>query len=257
LPLAQKREAITRAQAIYERTLATYQRLAQYQSEGAISQERLEQAEKEMTVAKSDLNIVQSDYDNLVTAAQVTTNKQAAQTKSTKLQQQLALKEQAGQFQQLQAQLQVARSEYQQIGTRLQQLQRQRAKPILANLPVSQKLVLEPTMIDITAPIAGIAIEIPISLGDRVFVGNKLISITNPKKLKIGVDLEPQQAALLKSGQRAIVKAGNAIESQELIALITNIAPPTDRSTQHIEVEFTNPKSTMLIGQTGTVYFPK
>ncbi len=257
LPLAQKREAITRAQAIYERTLATYQRLAQYQSEGAISQERLEQVEQEMTVAKSDLNIVQADYDSLIAAAQVTTNKQSAQTKSIKLQQQLALKEQAGQLQQLQAQLQVARSDYQQIGTRLQQLQRPKTTPTFKNLLVSQKLVLEPTTINITAPIAGIAIDIPIVQGDRVFLGTKLIGITNPQKLKIGVDVEPQQAALLKSGQKAIVKAGTAIESQELIALITNIAPPTDRSTQHIEVEFTNPKPTVLIGQTGTVYFPK
>jgi hemolysin D len=83
------------------------------------------------------------------------------------------------------------------------------------------------------------------------------MSITDPKKLKIGVELEPQQAAMLKLRQRAIVKVGTSIESQELVASIANIAPPTDRSTQHIEVEFTNPQPTVLIGQIGTVYFPK
>ena len=257
LPLSQKRETITRTQAIYERTAATYERLAQYQSEGAISLERLEQAEKEMTVAKSDLNIARSDYDSTIASTKTATSKQTAQTRSTQLQQQLALKEQSGQLQQLQSQLQVARSDYQKIGARLQQLQQQKANPIATSLPISQKPVLEPTKIDIAAPIAGTAIEIPISLGDRVFTGSKLMSITNPKKLKIGVDLEPQQAALLKTGQRAIVKVGTAIDSQELVALVTNIAPPLDRSTQHIEVEFTNPKPTVLIGQTGTVYFPK
>jgi hemolysin D len=258
LPLAQKSEAIVRAQAIYTQTLATYERLGQYQSEGAISQERLEQAEKEMTVAKSDLNIAQSDYDSAIESAKIATDKQAAQTQSTRLQQQLAIKEQAGQLQQLQSQLQVARADYQQIGTRLQQLQQQKTLPITQNnLPLSQKPILEPTTIDITAPIAGMAIELPVSIGDRVFVGHKLMSITDPKKLKIGVELEPQQAVLLKPRQRAIVKVGNAIESQELFALITNIAPSTDKSTQHIEVEFTNPKPTILIGQTGTVYFPK
>ncbi len=256
-PLSQKRAAITRAQAIYERTIATYQRLAQYQREGVISQERLEQAEKEMTVAKSDLNIAQSDYDSSISADRIALGKQAAQTQSTQLQQQLSLREQAGQLQQLQAQLQVARSEYQQIETRLQQLQRQKTLLIKASPSGSQQPVLEPTTIDITAPTAGIAIEIPVAPGDRVFTGHKLMSITDPQQLKIGVELAPQQAALLKAGQRVIVKVGSSIESQELVANITNIAPPTDRSTQQIEVEFTNPKPTILIGQTGTVYFLK
>jgi hemolysin D len=257
LPSRQKLEAITRARAIYERTSATYERLAQYQSEGAISQERVEQAEKEMSVAKSDLNIAQADYDTLMESAKATTSKQSAQTESVRLQQQLALTEQAGQLQQLQAQLQVARTDYQQIAAKLQQLQQQKTPSMATNVPVSKKPVLEPTAIDITAPVAGMAIDIPISLGDRVFAGGKLVSITNPKKLKIGVEVEPQQAALVKSGQRAIVKVGTATASQELVALVIGIAPPTDRSTQRIEVEFTNPKSTVLIGQTGTVYFPK
>jgi hemolysin D len=257
LPSRQKLEAITRARAIYERTSATYERLAQYQSEGAISQERVEQAEKEMSVAKSDLNIAQADYDTLMESAKATTSKQSAQTESVRLQQQLALTEQAGQLQQLQAQLQVARTDYQQIAAKLQQLQQQKTPSMATNVPVSKKPVLEPTAIDITAPVAGMAIDIPISLGDRVFAGGKLVSITNPKKLKIGVEVEPQQAAIVKSGQRAIVKVGTATASQELVALVIGIAPPTDRSTQRIEVEFTNPKSTVLIGQTGTVYFPK
>jgi hemolysin D len=257
LPLSQKREAITRAQAIYERTLATYERLAQYQSQGAISQERVEQAEKEMTVAKSDLNIARSDYDSLVASAKVTTEKQAAQTKSTQLQQQLTLAEQAGQLQQLQAQLQTARADFQQIETKLQQIQKTMPNGKPSAIASSQTPILEPTQSDITAPISGMAIEIPISLGDRVFAGSKLMSITDPKKLKIVVDVESQQAALLKTGQKALVKVGTAIESQELVALVTNIAPPVDRSTQHIEVEFTNPKPTVLIGQNGTVYFPK
>jgi hemolysin D len=257
VPLNQKREAIARAQAIYDRTLTTYERLVQYQQAGAISQEKLEQAEKELTVAKSDLKIAQSDYDSLVTSAQTAVNKQAAQTRSTQLQQQLSIKEQAGQFQQLRSQLQVAQADYQQVEIRLKQLQQQQSTSAINTLPISQKPVLETTTVEISAPISGTAIEIPISSGDRVFAGSKLMSITDPKKLKIGVDLEPQQAALLKAGQRAIVKVGDAIDSQELVALVSNIAPPLDRSTQHIEVEFTNPKPTVLIGQTGTVYFPK
>jgi hemolysin D len=257
LPLDQKREAIARAQAIYDRALTTYERLAQYKQAGAISQEKLEQADKELTVAKSDLKIAQSDYDNLVTSAQTATSKQAAQTRSAQLQQQLSLKEQAGQLQQLQSQLQVAQADYRQIGIRLKQLQQQQSKSNISTLPASQKPVLETTMIEISAPISGTAIEIPVSQGDRVFAGSKLMSITDPQKLKIGVDLEPQQAALLKAGQRAIVKVGDAVNSQELVALVSNIAPPLDRSTQHIEVEFTNLKPTVLIGQTGTVYFPK
>jgi hemolysin D len=257
LPLSQKLEAVNRAQSIYTQTATTYERLLQYQSEGAISIERVEQAKKEMTVAQSDLKIARSDYDSLVAASQVATTKQAAQTRSTQLQQQLALKEQAGQLQQLQAQLQVAQSDYQQIGAKLQQLQQQTAKAKIANPTASKTPILEPTTVSINAPVTGMAIEIPIAVGDRVFVGSKLIGISNPQKLKLGVDLDPQQAALLKPGQQALVKVGTATDSQELVALVTNISPPLDRSTQHVEVEFTNPKSTVLIGQTGTVYFPK
>ena len=256
--LDQKRAAITRAQAISDRTVATYERLAQYQSEGAISLERLEQAEKEMTVARADLNIAQSDYDSAVAAAEVATNKQAAQTKSSQLQQRLTLREQAGQLQQLQAQLQAAQADRQQIGIRLQQLQIRKA-PLIAtkNLPINQQPLLEPTTVDVTAPIAGTTTEISLSTGDRVSTGIRLVSITNPTKLKIGLDLDPQVARLLKIGQQAIVKVGMAIESQELRGIIANIIPQTDRSTQRIEVEFTNPKPTALIGQIGTVYFPK
>ncbi|MCY7367290.1 MAG: HlyD family secretion protein, partial [Chamaesiphon sp.] len=186
------------------------------------------------------------------------TNKRAAQTKSSQLQQQLALKEQAGQLPQLQAQLQAAQADRQQIGIRLQQLQRQKDPAIATkNLPVNQQPILEPTTVNIRAPIAGTTTELPLSTGDRVSTGIRLASITNPSKLKIGLDLEPQVARLLKIGQRAIVKVGVLIESQELSGVIANIIPQTDRSTQLIEVEFTNPKPTTLIGQIGTVYFPK
>jgi hemolysin D len=260
LPLRQKREAIARANTIYERTWATYQRLAQYQSEGAISQERVEQAEKEMTIAQSDLHIAQSDYDSAIESERAAVTKQAAQTQATRLQQQLTLKEQAGQLQQLQAQLQVAQSDYQQIGTRLKQLQQQQQALINPPLPTSQAPVLEPTIIEIVAPLAGIVLELPISQGDRVFTGNKLLGIANTKQLKIGVELDSQQAVLLKSGQRAVVKIGTEIDTQESIGLITKIAPPLagneNRSSQRIEVEFPNPKSTLPIGQVGTVYFP-
>ncbi len=260
-PLRQKRAAIDRAQAIYDRSLSAYQRLVQYQSEGAIPQEQVDRAETEMTVAQSDLKIAQADYDSAISAAETIKTKQAAQSQAIRLQQQLALKEQAGQLQQLQAQLRIAQSDYQQISNRLQQLQRQKSAPTVANLPVIPKSALEPTKIDITAPIAGTVVELPISLGNQVFTGNKLLGIANLKQLKVGVNLEAGQAKLLKSGQQAVVKVGTGIESQELVGLVTNITSITsqldDLANQHIEVEFTNPKPTSLIGQVGTVYFPK
>jgi hemolysin D len=258
-PLRQKRVAIARAQAIYDRSLTAYQRLEKYQREGAIPQERVDQAEKEMTVAKSDLDIAKEDYDSAIAADRVTTTRQAAQTAAARLQQQLLLKEQAGQLQQLQTQLRVAQSDYRAISTRLQQLQRRQSAPTVAKLPATQPAVLEPTSVDLTAPIAGTVLELPIALGNQVFTGNKSIVIANLHRLKVVVDLDPGQAALLKSGRRAVVKVGSGTESQELIGSITNIAatPTAERTTQHIEVEFTNPQPTSLVGQVGTVYFPK
>jgi hemolysin D len=256
-PSIQKSAAVTRAQAIYDRTLATYERLARYQSEGAISLERVEQAEKEMTVAKSDLSIAQSDYDHAIASTQAVTTKQTAQDQTIRLQQQLALKEEAGKLQQLQSQLKAAQLDFQQVSAKLQQLQQPNAMATATNLPVSQKPVLEPINVKIVAPIAGTVVELPMTAGDQIFTGNKLLGIANTKQLKIGVDLSPQQAGLLKSGQKAVIKFGIESESQESNGVIANIALPTDRSTQHVEVEFTNPKSTMLVGQVGTVYFPK
>ena len=256
--LNQKQAAITRAQAIYDRTLGTYERLAQYQSEGAISLERLEQAEKEMTVARADLNIAQSDRDSEIAAAEVASSKQVAQTKSSQLQQQLTLKEQSGQLAQLKAQLQAAQADQRQIEIRLRQLQTAKVPLITTKgLLIDQKPILEPTTVDITAPIAGTTTEISLATGDRVAAGTRLISLTNPSKLKISLDVEPQVARLLKIGQRTVVKVGVAIDSQELRGIIANIIPQTDRSTQRIEVEFANSKPTALIGQIGTVYFPK
>ncbi len=257
--LKQKRTTIDRAKAIYDRNVTAYQRLAKYQTAGAISQERVEQAEKELAIAKSDLDLAQEDYDRTIVAAQTATTKQAAQDRAVRLQQQLILKEQAGQLQQLQAQLRVAQSDYQQISNRLQQLQQQKFAPASPKSPPTQPPGLEPTTIEITAPIAGTVIELPISIGDRVYTGNKLLGIANLQQLKVGLDLDPAQATLLKSGQRALVKVGTGIDSQESTGSIAKIAPsPTAASTTHrIEVEFTNPKPTLLVGQIGTVYFPK
>jgi hemolysin D len=252
----QKGEAVTRAQAIYDRALTTYNRLAQYQSEGAISLERVEQAEKEMTVAKSDLSIAQSDYDNAIASSQATANKQTAQNQTIQLQQQLALKEQAGQLQQLKSQLKAAQLDFQQVSAKLQQLQQPNMMATATNLPVTQKPVLEQINLKIVAPIAGTVVELPMTTGDQIFTGNKLLGISDTKQLKIGVDLKPQEAGLLKPGQKAVIKFGNESENQELTGVIANVAI-ADRSTQHVEVEFTNPKSTMLVGQMGTVYFPK
>jgi hemolysin D len=254
-PLQQKREAINRAKAIYERTQATHQRLSRFQTEGAISQERVEQAEKEMTVAKSDLNIAQSDYDSAIAAARAANAKQLAQAKATKLQQELSLKEQAGQLQQLQAQLKTAESDERQLAARLQQLQQQKTTP--TNLPTIPKPILDPLTVTVTAPVAGTILELPLATGDRVFSGSKLVGMADTTKLKIGVELDPQQAALLKSGQRAVVKVGTDMDDRETVGIIANILPPLDRSTQRIEVEFTNLKPTLLVGQLGTVYFPK
>jgi hemolysin D len=257
--LKQKRTTIDRAQAIYDRNVTTYQRLAKYQTAGAISQERVEQAEKELAIAKSDLDLAQEDHDRTLAAAQTATTRQAAQDRAARLQQQLILQQQAGQLQQLQAQLRVAQSDYQQISNRIQQLQHRKFAPASAKSLTIQPSGLEPTTIEITAPIAGTVIELPISIGNQVYTGNKLLGIANLQQLKVGLDLDPAQATLLKSGQRAVVKVGTGIESQESTGSISKIAPsPTAASTtHHIEVEFTNPKPTMLIGQIGTVYFPK
>ncbi len=251
-PVSQKREALARAQAIYDRNSATYERLNTYYQEGAIAQERVEQAEKDMTVALSDLNLARADYEQTVAGKQVAATKQAAQTQAVQLQQQLSLQEQAGQLQQLQAQLKTARADYRQLGIRLAQLQQQ--SPMVATVPIA-KPVIEPISTEITAPIAGTAIELPLAVGDRVFAGSKLLGLANTHQLKIGVDLDPQQAILLKAGQRAIVKIGT--DSGESVGKIATISLPIDRSTQRIEVEFTNHRSAAIVGQVGTVYFPK
>ncbi len=255
--IPQKRAAMARAQAIYDRNLANYERLVQYQSEGIISQAQVDRAETEMTIAKSDLDIATEDYNSAIVTAKIDANRQSARIKATRLQQQLALKEQAVQLQQLRSNLQVAQTDYRQISIRLQQLQQQKSTPIPTTSAKTNKLALEPTVINIIAPSSGIAIELPITLGNRVVVGSKLLSIADPQKLQISINLSPQQAAQLKSAQRVIIKVGRSNISQEFVGLITTIEPPSDRSIQKVNIEFTNPNRTTLFGQTAIVYFPK
>jgi hemolysin D len=254
--IPQKRAAMDRAQAIYDRNLANYEKLVQYESEGVISQAQVDRAETEMTVAKSDLNIATEDYNSAIVTAKTEVNKQSARTKATRLQQQLALKEQAVQLQQLRSNLQVAQSDYRQISTRLKQLQQQQPSIRAIDLNTA-KLALEPTIVDIIAPSSGTAIELPISLGNRVVIGSKLLAIADTQKLKISVNLSPQQAAQLKLGQRTTIEVSRSNISQEFIGVITTIEPPSDRGIQKVNIEFPNPNRTILFGQTATVYFPK
>jgi hemolysin D len=255
--IPQKRAAMARAQAIYDRNLANYERLVQYQSEGAISQAQVDRAETEMTIAKSDLDIATEDYNSAIATAKTDANKQSARTKATKLQQQLALKEQAVQLQRLRSNLQVAQSDYRQISTRLQQLQQQKSTPIPTTSIKTDKLALEPTIVNIVAPISGTAIELPIQLGNRVVIGSKLLAIADTQNLKISVDLSPQQTAKIKIGQRVIIKVGQSNISQELTGKIASIEPPSAQTNQKVNIEFTNPNRTILFGQNATVYFPK
>jgi hemolysin D len=255
--IPQKRAAMARAQAIYDRNLANYEKLVQYQSEGAISEAQVDRAETEMTIAKSDLNIATEDYNSAIVTAKTEANRQAARTKATRLQQQLALKEQAVQLQRLRSNLQVAQSDYRQISSRLKQLQQQNPPSTPARDLKTDKLALEPTIVNIIAPISGTAIELPISLGNRVVIGSKLLAIADTQKLKISVNLSPQQATQLKLGQRTIIKVGRSNISQEFIGKIITIETPSDRSIQKVNIEFPNPNRTVLFGQTATVYFPK
>jgi hemolysin D len=263
--IPQRRAAIARAQVIYDRNLANYERLVQYQSEGVISQAQVDRAETEMTIAKSDLNIATEDYNSAIATAKTEANKQSARTKAARLQQQLALKEQAVQLRQLRSNLQIAQTDYRQISIRLQQLQQQKPPSIPPSNLNTDKLALEPTIVNIIAPISGTAIELPIILGNRVVIGSKLMAIADTQKLKISIDLSPQQTAKLKLGQRVIIKLSRSNISQEFTGNIATIEPPSDRfsraeatpTIQKVQIEFTNPNPTILFGQTATVYFHK
>jgi DNA-binding NarL/FixJ family response regulator/multidrug resistance efflux pump len=258
VPLRQKEEAVKRAQAIYDRNLATYQRLAKFKDEGAIPQERVEQAEKDLAVAQSDLNLAKADYDSAIVLSRSNSAKKAAQAKQSQLQQELALKEQAGQLRQLEEQLRSARLEEKQIAMRLQQLSKTNEQMTPSNpAATSTTTKTEPVLENIVATTNGTVFELSIAAGDQIFTGNKLIGITNPQKLKVEVEIDPKQSNLLKPGQSAVIKAGEGIESQELIGAIADISPLSSDRNQKVSIEFTNPKSKSLLGQIATVYFPQ
>jgi hemolysin D len=254
IPLRQKQEAINRAKAIYTRNTATYQRLAEYQASGAISQERLSQAQKDMEVAQFDLNSAQADYDAAVASNRANASKQASLAKQTQLQQQLSLKEQEGQLRQLQEQLRVAQSDYQQLSTRRQQLQKQSVTPATTT-PATAAANLQPVIVTIAASTDGTIVELPINAGDQIFTGNKLIGIANVSKLKVTMDIEVDRAKLLKAGQTALIKVGSGVDAQELTGTIGKIDSPNEAQKQKVEIDFTNPKPTAIVGQAATVYF--
>jgi DNA-binding NarL/FixJ family response regulator/multidrug resistance efflux pump len=241
LPLPQRQDSVERTQAIYHRALSKVNRFQQLYNEGGIAKDQLEQAQADLEVAQADLKVAKE-------AARVTQNLELARNQKSRLQLQLAVQEQQDKLKQIQKQLQAASLEYKQATDRLTTLKAQTAQLLAQPLPAASTIV--------KATNNGIAIELPVNVGEQVFTGNPLIALAQLDHLNVEVAVNARLINALSPGQPAAIKIGTKEGARSLKGRIVSINPLPDQELNHtVEVQFDNPTQALLVGQLATIQF--
>jgi hemolysin D len=265
LLLQQRSEAVQKARSNYDlqriesdKRQRSYRARLQLFESGVISRDQVDQTKAEADSAKVAMQSAKSDYDNarqaLVLAQKNRADSQPVESQKLRDQQQLELKEQEEKVTKLQSQLQQERLSYQQLSSNLQAL-RQRSLATPSPVATAANANNQPVLIDITAATNGSVVELPISAGDQVFSGNKLISIANPQQLKTTVEVEEKLAATLQVGRRTFVKIKSGSDVRDYTGKVANISPTGENRKQKVEVEF-QVGNDFFVGQPATIYFP-
>lgn len=192
-------------------------------------------------MARADLNVAKE-------AARVTENLELARNQKSRLQLQRAVQEQQDKLKQIQKQLQAASLEYKQATARLTTLKAQTAQLIAQPLPQANTVV--------KASSDGIAIELPVNVGEQVFTGNPLIGLAQLSHLNVEVAVNARLVNALYPGQPAAIKVGTGEAARSLKGRIVTINPLPNQELNHtVEVQFDNPTQALLVGQLATVQF--
>ncbi|WP_051036449.1 response regulator [Pleurocapsa sp. PCC 7327] len=241
VPLPQRQDSIERTQAIYQRALSKVHRFTELYQEGAIAKDQLEQAQADLQVARADFQVARE-------AAQATAALKAARQEKSRYQLRSALNAQQEKLKQLQQQLQTARLEYAQATERLELLRKQTSQLSARQTPQIKTIV--------KATSDGIAIELPVAVGEQIFTGNPLIGLAQLSNLTVEVPVSARLINALYPGQSAAIAVGVGENTQKFTGKIASINPLPDGELNHtVEIQFANPKQALLIGQVATVEF--
>ena len=241
LPLRQRQDSIPRTQAVYQRAKAHYNRLSNLHQQGAISLDKLEQAE-------SELNIAQVDYDMAIAASAANAKLAQSQKELSQLQSRLALQEQEEAIAELEKQKQTVNLEYKQATSKLALLRQQEVQLNKYQVPDIHKVV--------KATEAGIVAELPVTAGEQIYSGNAVVELAKLDRLKITVPVNARLINALSLEQSASIQLGSGVTAQKFEGKIATVNPlPTEKLDYLVEVEFTNTTDDLLIGQLAQVQF--
>ncbi len=221
IAIRQKAEAIKKTKVVYDKALKTYERLTKVAETGAIPQAQVEQAQADMNIAKADWDNAKIEHQQAIATAKKLKEQQQLQIKNVQDQLKRDALEQQQQRRQLVNQIQQAQREYQEINKRLTDLIQQPPQNVSSAVQtVNTTGGSEPILTKITASNNGKVIELPISSGDQVFTGTKLITVGMGKELKINVEVDNNSINLIEIGKPALVKVSNGSKQQEFTGKI-------------------------------------
>lgn len=241
LPLRQRQESVPRTKAVYQRAATHFNRLSNLYQQGAISLDKLEQAQ-------SELDIAQLDYDIAIAASVASAKLAQSQRELSQLQSKLALQEQEDAIASLKKQKQTIALEYQQAISKLALLRKQAAQLNKYQVPEINKVI--------KATETGIVAKLPVAAGEQIYSGNAVVELAKLEQLKITVPVNARFINALSTEQTAIMKLGSGVTAQEFEGKIATVNPlPTEKLNYLVEVEFTNPTNDLLVGQLAQVQF--
>ena len=241
LPLRQRQDSVPRTQAVYQRAEAHFNRLSNLYQQGAISLDKLEQAQSEVDIAKLD-------YDMAIAASAANAKLAQSQRELSQLQSRLALQEQEDAIASLEKQKHTVNLEYQQATSKLALIRQQAVQLNKYQVPEIHKVI--------KATEAGIVAQLPASVGEQIYSGNAVVELAKVEQLKITVPVNARLINALSPQQTAIVQLGTGVTAQKFEGKIATVNPlPTEKLNYLVEVEFTNSTNDLLVGQLAQVQF--
>lgn len=241
LPIRQRQDSIPRTKALYDRAQASFNRFSKLHAQGAISLDKLEQAQSELDIAKVD-------YDMAIAASAVSTELAQTQQELSQLQERLVRQEQQDAIAELEKQKQTVSLQYQQATEKLALLKSQSVQLNKYQVPEVYKTIV--------ATETGIVASLPVAAGEQIYSGNTVVTLAKLDRLKVEVAVNSRLIDALSPEQIAIVRLGSGVTARKFEGKIATVNPlPTEKLNYLVEVEFINATNSLLVGQLAQVQF--
>jgi len=238
--LRQPQDLVQKAKSIYLRAVIRHNHLVKLLKEGAISASEIERSQARVNAAKINLSRAEAGAK-----LQEIEREQRKQLQSIE---QLTLLEQQQQLVATKGQIQMTRLQSRQATQRLKLLYKQRSL-----LPKESDIARS---FPVTTKEAGVVVNLPVVVGDRIYAGRSMVELAQLQSLKVPVAVSSRIVGTLRLGQRATVQIGQEASARKFEATVVtiNLIPNKDK-TREVEVQFQNPQGALLVGQTAKVRF--